>query len=521
MVASALALLAGVCIVSERAWAVDEPGAPSGGAGGPGGGTPAGGAAGPAGATPTASGILAGGQGAPTPPFGSGGASPKSGFSGSAGAGLGFESLNGVYYANINLLTALSFGPVTLGVSVPLRLAVYDPDDKNDGIFRKEDWDEVSDWARIIRFVEVNLVYETWRFRGRFGALDGESIGHGTIVGGYFNNVDANHYQAGIALNFAIKYGGVEFMLDNMLRPEIFAFRFHTRPTIFFTDNKWANKLVVGTTFAADARAPDALVDRRTPGDPPTQVPDGVPDLDDTQNFVIDSRSTVAAWGLDVEYELIRSKLIDLVPYSDLNFLFNDGASVGFHLGVFFNLRIPIPILKPTLLTRLEYRAMGDGYSPRYFDATYEAQRYSYGVLADPTDPNSLSLTKSAWARTASNGNHGWLGELYFDFAGFIRIGGTYEDYAGDNNSALTLALLLPALKIVQAGAFFSNRGFDSVGESFSNFQNALMRAFVRFKIYGPMFLTASYTRTWELNADGDYEARNNYNAGVEVAFTF
>ncbi len=510
MIVGALAFVAGACLGSGSAWAADEPGAPAGGAGGS-GGTPAGASGSAASGTPLASSIISGGQGAPTPPFGGGGGANK-GFSGSAGAGLGFEQLNGVYYARVNLLTTLSFGPVALGVSVPLRFAVYDPDDKNDGVFRQEDWDEVSDWARIIRFVEVNLVYDTWRFRGRFGALDGESIGHGTIVGGYYNNVDANHYQAGLALDFAIKYGGVEFMLDNLLRPEVFAFRFHTRPTIFFTDNKWANKLVVATTFAADARAPVALVDRDT---------DGVPDIDAENNFIIDDRTTVAAWGLDVEYELLRSKLIDLVPYADLNVLFDSGSGVGFHLGFFFNLRIPVPILKPTLLTRLEYRAISDGYAPRYFDATYEAQRFSYGVPADPQNPTSLSLTKAGWLRTASTGNHGWLGELYFDFAGFIRIGGTYEDYAGDNNSALTLALLLPALKIVQAGAFFSNRGFDTIGDAFSNFENALMRAFLRVKIYGPVFFTASYTRTWELNTEGDYEARNNYGAGVEVAFTF
>jgi hypothetical protein len=509
VVASALALVVGVGLDGGSARAADEPGAPSGGAGGA-SGTPAGagGASGAASGTPSASAILSGGQGAPTPPLGSGGSS-KQGFSGSVGAGLGFEQLNGDSFISLNLLTALSFGPVTLGVSVPLRLRIIDEDPENDGVFRKEDWDEVSDWARIIRFVEVNLGGKSWRFRGRFGSLDGESIGHGTIVGGYYNNIDANHYQAGLALNFAVKYGGVEFMLDNLLRPEIFAFRFHTRPTIFFTDNKWANKLIVGTTFAADARAPVALVDR-----------DGVagPDVSDKQNFIIDDRVTMAAWGLDVEYELIRSKLIDLVPYSDLNFLFDESTGVGFHLGFFFNLRIPIPLLKPTLLTRLEYRAMSDGYAPRYFDATYEAQRYSYGV-PDPQN-GGLSFTKTGWLRSANSGNHGWLGELYFDFAGFVRIGGTYEDYAGDDNAALTLALLLPALKIVQAGAFFSNRGFDSVSDAFSNFENALMRAFVRFKIYGPMFLTASYTRTWELR-DGEYEARNNYNAGVEVAFTF
>ncbi|MCK5797331.1 MAG: hypothetical protein KAI47_09115, partial [Deltaproteobacteria bacterium] len=456
------AVFFGVVLLSPSAWANDEPGSPGASGGGATPSTPS--TPSTPGAdqgTPSASSILSGGQGAPTPPLGGGGGSASKGFSGTAGGGAAFEALNGDYFLRLDLATALSFGPVKLGVSVPLRFRVIDKDPQNDGVFRSEDWDEVSDWARIIRFVEVNLGGDAWRFRGRFGSLDGESIGHGTIVGGYYNNIDANHYQAGLALNVAIKYGGIEFMLDNLLRPEVFAFRVHVRPTSFFTDNRWANKLIVATSFAADARAPVALVDRTTPGSPTMATPDGVPDVDGETNFIIDDRTTLGVWGLDVEYELLRNKIVDLVPYADLNLLFDDGAGVGFHLGFFFNVRIPIPIIKPVLLTRMEYRAIGDGYAPRYFDSIYEAQRYAYapGVLVDPTDPNSMPKTKVGWLRTASTGANGWLGELYFDFAGIVRIGGSYEDYTGPNNSALTLALLLPALKIVQAGAYFSNRG--------------------------------------------------------------
>jgi len=510
----ALVLGAGLLLFSDPAQAADEPGAPGGG--GAAGGAGGGGDSAPAG--PDASSILSGGQGAPTPPPGLGGGSSK-GFSGKFAGGLLFEQIEGDSFITLDLSNTFSFGPVSLGIWVPLRLRVIDEKPDNDGVFRKEDWDEVSDWARILRFVEINLGGKTWRFRGRFGALEGESIGHGTIIGGYYNVIDRAHYQAGLALSGALKWGGAEFMMDNLFGPEIFGARLHVRPTSFFTDNKWANKLIVGVSLAGDGSAPTR------------QIPDAtnatIVGRDGEGNLQVET-DFLTILGVDVEYELVRTKIVELVPYADLNFLVDKSTGVGFHLGFFFNLRVPIPILRPVLLTRMEYRAIGDGYAPRYIDSTYEAQRLSYNAsnaqLVDPT--STLPLTKLGWLRSASSGANGWLGELYFDFAaGWVRVGGTYEDYTGDDNSALTLALILPKLQIVQAGAYYSNRGFDSITDAFE-LENAMLRAFVSFKAYGPLYLTASYTRTWALDApppdgDGKYKAQSNWNVGVGVQFNY
>lgn len=494
--------------------AADEPGAPAGGGAAPAAPAPAPAAPStPATTTmPEATAILSGGAGGPTaPPVGSMGGS---GFSGRFAGGLLYERIEGDSFITIDLYNTLSIGPVSFGIWVPLRLRIIDADPQNDGVFRKEDWDEFSDWVRIFRFVEVNIGGANWRFRGRFGELDGESIGHGTLLGGYYNVLDRAHYQAGLAFSGALKWGGIEFMLDNLVDPAIFGLRLHARPASFFTQNKWANKAIVGFSLVGDARAPVRQLD--TDGD-------GKVNADGERNLKVDT-TALTMFGFDLEYELLRHKLIDIVPYMDLNFIADERTGVGFHLGFFFNLRIPIPILKPTLLTRLEYRAIGKGYAPRYVDSTYEAQRLSYnasnGSLVDPT--SNLPLTKLGWLRTAPASANGWLGELYFDFlAGFLRIGGSYEDYTGDNNAALTLALLLPKLSFVQAGAYYANRGFDSISQAF-DLANALLRAFLTVKVWGPVALTASYTRTWELDPDsGKYEAQGNWSAGIGVSFGY
>jgi hypothetical protein len=518
-------LLSALIFVGPAAYA-DEPGAPSGGGGGsaaPSGS--AGSTGGPSGA-PSLNALMTGGQGGPTPPPGmlSAGAS---GFKGQFMGGLLFEQINEDYFVTVDLYNSFSFGPVTLGVWVPLRMRVIDEDPDNDGIFRKEDWDEISDWTRLLRFVEVNLGGKDWRFRGRFGQLDGESIGHGTILAGYYNVVDRNHYQAGLALSGAIKYGGVEFMLDNIVDPEIFGFRFHVRPTSFFTDNKWANRFAMGFSFIADAKAPEAIAREPIPGAAFIgQVIGGNvvakndrPVVDSENNYVFASTTMLPVIGLDIEYTLIQSKMIDLVPYMDLNFIADEETGVGFHMGVFFNMRLPLSI---KLLSRLEYRWVGDGYAPRYIDSTYEAQRRLFSSTDANGNPTTNPLTKLAWLRSADKGQNGWLGELYFDFAGWVRVGGTYEDYTGPDNASLTLSLLVPALKVIQVGAYYSNRGFNSITEAF-DLETAIAVAYVRYKAYGPLYITAQWTRTWQIDAnDADrYEAQDDFSVGLGVGFSY
>ena len=436
------------------------------------------------------------------------GAKP-SGVSGEVGGALLFEKIDEDYFVTLDLYNQTRIGPVSFGVWIPLRMRVWDKAPEDDGLFRSEDWDEVSDYARLLRFVEVVLSGESWRFRGRVGALEGESIGHGTIVAGYFNSLDRDHYQAGIALAAAVRQGGVELMLDNFLAPEIIGVRVHVRPASFFSDNKWANRFVAGVSVAVDGRAPEAL---ETEGVPPS------PRVDDENNFAFTGTSAVTVLGFDAEYTVLQNKLLDLVPYLDINFLFDEGAGAGLHLGTFFNVKIPTPV-GPKLLTRVEYRAVGDGYAPRYVDTLYEAQRVQY----DPgsvTDASGVPLTKLGWLRAADTGTHGWLGELYFDFAGWVRVGGAYEDYQGPDNSALTLGLLLPRLPVVQLGAFYSRRGFDSLSEAFDR-DGALLIAFARAKIFGPAYISVVYSRTWHAQEDGSYEVEGDFSVGAGVSFTY
>ena len=520
-----------LCLVvgAPSAWAQDDPGIPDGGFSPdePGMGasfSPTGdGAVDPAASAQAAAGaavIRSGGFGRPTPLPSQMAQARSKEFSGQVGGGVSFEKLHEDYFVKLLLFNTLTFGPVSFGLRVPLRLRVIDNDPDDDGLFRAEEWDEVSDYARLVHFFELNLGGDSWRFRGRFGELSGESLGHGTLFAGYYNTLDLDHYQAGLVLEFAIHQGGVKLVLDNLLNPEIFGFRVHLRPLSLVMDSGLADRLVFGLTVASDTNAPvnprGFLV--------PTGINGGVPVfawyplMDDDGLYLYDERRSVTGVGLDLEYALLQNSLVDLVPYVDLNFLSAGRVGVGFHLGAFFNLRIPTPV-GPTLLTRLEYRAVGDDYAPRYIDTLYEAQRHQF----DPTSvvgPLGEPLTKLGWLRRGDSGTHGWLGEVTLDFNGWLQVGGAYEDYQGPDNAALTLSLAMPKLKVVKIGAFFSRRGFDGWDEAF-DLDGALLTAYVQAAVYGPLTLSASYSRTWHARDDGTYQTDDGFSVGAGLVFDY
>lgn len=67
-----------------------------------------------------------------------------------------FEKIDEDYFLTVDLYDETAIGPLRFGAWVPLRFRVKDNDPHSGSVMRKEDWDEVSDYARLLRFVEVS-----------------------------------------------------------------------------------------------------------------------------------------------------------------------------------------------------------------------------------------------------------------------------------------------------------------------------------------------------------------------------
>jgi hypothetical protein len=275
------------------------------------------------------------------------------------------------------------------------------------------------------------------------------------------------------------------------------------RPVSFFAPESYANNLAVGLTLIGDAYAPVGQAGPRTSGHEPSMA-----------------NQAMGILGFDVEFAVLRTKIIDVIPYTDINHIL--GAGVGWHLGVITKLR---PLEKLGLNFRLEYRYLGSQYIPGYFDSYYDIQRYTFPIGCPVAKYDYLRGRipdpRPASCPTVGLQGSGVYGEGVFSFFDIITILMAYEDAEGPNNSSLLLSLQLPAFEAVKLAAYYYKRFFDGISEAFS-LNNAVLIAEARIRMYSFLYFIARYSRTWTLNADGKtFDSTDDYSAGIGVYARF
>ena len=438
------------------------------------------------------------------------------GFTGMADGRLGFGFLGEDGFISLNIGTALQFGKLGVGVQVPLRFRVIDGDPKDDGVIRKEDWDEVSDWTRVLRYVEWN---DTWLY-ARLGVLSGTSLGHGTIVDRYYNVIDADHYQTGVNVRLDLDVAGGEVMLDNLIDPNILGLRGFIRPFQLFSAPDITKKIAFGVSLVSDFKAPK---DPRTTSDKqPVRLINDDGELEATT-------SNVFLLGFDLEWQVLTTSVVAMTPYMDLNILGQTGG-VGYHLGLLTTFKLGSSV---TLGTRAEYRALNQDYSPSWVNSWYEVERVDY--LPEPfpdKDHGDVPLTKVGYfKRMDETGHdsvkHGFHVSADLNLFDTFTISALYEDYQGADNGNLMVRLLMPWISGFKFDMYFAKRNFDNPFEDF--FDKAMAVASFKYRFWGPVFAYAIYSREWRLRGEeetdttlrGTYETINDFDAGVGAEFSF
>lgn len=445
---------------------------------------------------------------------------PSQLFSGRSGMFLGaaFNRIpgEGNYIATV-VNTEFNLGPVGLGLQLPLNLLVYPESgvNKNDiaysGVLRKRDWDEPQDYGKLIRFVRYGQKRDPLYFLA--GQMWGSSIGHGTLVNRYANNLNLDHPKFGLALDVNTTYFGVETLTDYLGDPSLLAARAYYRP---FGDTLFLRGWAIGVTFATDRTAPRHLA----------LNPNGSVQQDANGNPIIDVNNAVYAGGVDTEFELLHNSLISLIPYVDLNRI--AGAGNGLHAGVLADIYLPVPVITLNVEARLEYRMMQPGYIPEYFDQTYDLGRTQYAVangtatLFEPKYTAAQAARAAAADPTAIN-RKGYYGELALGFAGFLQIGGLLQDYEGDPNGAsLGLFATLPKIEVVKIAGYYLRKNMNGLADSFALDQRSLLAASVAYKIFGPIYLRVDFQRRWVLLPNAtQVTAVNNFQAGIASFISF
>jgi hypothetical protein len=210
------------------------------------------------------------------------------------------------------------------------------------------------------------------------------------------------------------------------------------------------------------------------------------------------------------------------VPYIDWNRIMGGGN--GWHLGAYSDLQLPVPILEVSIFAKLEYRILGEGYIPEYFDQQYENGRNSYffanGLGKEMTAPKAMAAREIL--ATHGGVSQGWYGELAANVGGFVKVGGTLQDYADQPGGSIGLYATVPSFSLIKAMAYYLRKNFKGLGEAFKIDERSLLGATLAVKVFGPLYVSADFRREWRIAPDGvAFEAVDTTSFGAMSLFKF
>ena len=433
------------------------------------------------------------------------------------GAQIGMAGIEEDFFFQLTLRAELNLGPVGLGLQVPLNLRVYDRDPQNNndylGAIRREDWKTPADYIKIIRYVRFGNKRDFIYLRaGELAA----TLGHGTILGRYLNNLDVNSFRVGSEFDVNTDYGGVETIvgdygtLYDLKNPNsrVLGLRGYVKPVAFADPESIFNIFSVGVSVVSDVNAPRVIATDAGTGQP----------LVENNQLKVDKTTAATVFGFDLEAEVLKSALLDIIPYTDLNFI--NQAGWGWHAGILLTAKMPVGF-NLTIPVRFEYRRFRSDYIPTYFSTFYEIERYAMPGVAG-------SQPKLAMVRDldSKKGINGYYGDLAFDFAGILQIGAGYEDYQGQNPN-LQAFVSIPALEVIQFKAYYARLGIRGKSDIFKFDDRSMAVAEVRYEIISYLYLVGRASRRWALVTDeadkdyGQYKGTTDWKAGFEMAFSF
>ncbi len=498
---------------------------------------------------------------------------------GTLSGGATFGRIDEDWYVTLQLRLAIDQENWGLGLGIPLRLRVYDaePEDPTGLVIRQEDWDEVSDYFKVLRYVYLGNPDKSGPYYLRLGELTGVTLGHGTIVHRFYNGFDMDRFRLGGDFYVNVGPYSGELLIGDMSRPKdtvVTGVRFTVRPLIVaqyhgvtddepapvvitsstgaplgtlrspdppkgattgapqpapapFDPDSWAARLVTGLSIITDPTAPRALACRPKDGVMMTDLPRSACDpryyrVDVEDSHPVSRNDEVLAMiGVDVAYELVRGSPISITPYLDINNILNVENGWGLHLGVMWGLRIPMILDTFTVDLRTEYRRVSGDYVGPYFDSTYSVERFESPAGSGMTKLQSLRVPSRRADGTvfdprlapAKNG-------LFFDvlagFPSYVYVGGEYIDYDGGiDDGTLRLSLQIPALEIIQINAFYLRTRIKDGADLFALDDRSAIVAEVAVPVYGVLNLQARWWRLWRAGEDGNFTSVDDYSIGV------
>jgi hypothetical protein len=471
----------------------------------------------------------------------------------SFGLGIGATAIGGVYYAVLRPDVNVHIGPFSLGLGAPLRFQVIDTNefvlsaDPNSipmafeastadfGRFRTEDWDQVEDFLRPLRYLSWGRKEDNFYIDiNRIHAL---TIGHGQLMRRYSPTVDIDEDNLFAEMDGYLDFGGFELIAGPFPVPRVIGGLVFVKPLGLFLDDYFSKSLSIGASYLGDLNAPTQLTKVPNPADGRAQLP-----VDDANNFLYPNQGAlvgdmVHGWGVDAEIKLVKREFIDLKTYVDYSQLllpgvpaanvepFTDlGLTGGMLLRMSFGAQ-PVRDLEDeepevrenpelremkaihAMRFRLEGRTFGPQYLPSFFDTLYESDKLQFGFGATPFNQRATLPTKIEYL--ASQAGEPWRVGVYaeasYQWVDWLGVTLMYEDavsVAGDLvPSARNLALHAEtgqAIGFLQLFATYHYRHFEDFSTLFQfGTDNEVFYFGGRLQILPILFINAGIQRAF------------------------
>lgn len=301
-----------------------------------------------------------------------------------------------------------------LGVGARLRFLLTDG-------FRAEDWDERSEWANIVRYVNHVRDHGSLAVAIAVGELGGVRLGHGAVLDGYASGLDIDHRHLGGQVRLAGARFGAEAMVDDLVAPRIIGAHG------YWQRGPATRALMVGASLVADISAPT----RATMAG----------------QQVLPLASLDGRWQLATDDGRLSGAL-----YGNLAAMGAEAA--GVHAG----LEARILGFGASFALRGELRLGSDGYIPGYIGPLYELKRQPLRMEPGGPMPGADGMPVDSQLDIARRGGLGGLGgvaELRAHAPGLGEVSAYYARRAGLAD-LLVARIGAPYLRDIQVAAWLA-----------------------------------------------------------------
>ena len=311
-----------------------------------------------------------------------------------------------VTFQKLSLQPNFSFGKFGVGLDISVHFNLRFGSGEDGVEFYSPDWIPDDAGKTFWELYLPKIAYVSWGQKGdplyaKLGSFTDGTLGNGFIMGNYANTSflpETRIFGAALDMDgrlFDFPVVGVETFVGNIARFDVIGGRVYGRP-LSYTAFGMFKELQLGTTYVVD----------REP-----QLHDGNDDNDDDGD-------SVAVFGADFRQALFENRTATMATFGDVAFQ-NEGRW-GSALGVGGAFVRIVPYT-------LQIQALGSGFMPTYFNATYDVFRSSkYAIMKAEPENRDVEF--------------GWLASLGLSLLGdkvFINVSADGPFKAAPDNGSI------------------------------------------------------------------------------------